>query len=86
MHKNRIIIALGILIILMQESGFEHSTKTFSILVFAALIVVLAFMIERKGFFSLQWRKKSTVTPVAKTYIEHNGTTVAATTPEAPIK
>ena len=78
MHKNRIIIILGIIIFFMPQSGFTPSTKTFFIELLSAAVVVLAILIERKGFFSLQWRKKNTITPIAHTYVEHNGN---ATTP-----
>jgi hypothetical protein len=74
MHKNRIIIALGILILLLTYYfNFTPSTKKFLIGLSAVAIVVLAFMIERKGFFSLQWRNKNTTTSVARTYVEHDG-------------
>jgi len=73
MHKNRIIIVLGILVIFIPQSGFTQFTKISLTEILSAAIVILALMIERKGFFSLQWRKKNTTTPVAKTYIEHNG-------------
>jgi hypothetical protein len=73
MHKNRVIIILGILIFFIPQSGFTPSTKTFLIEFLSAAVVILAFFIERKGFFSLQWRKKNTTTPVARTYVEHNG-------------
>jgi len=82
MHKNRIIIILGILIFFIPQSGFTPSTKVFLIELLAAAVVVLAFLIERKGFFSLQWRKKNTTTAVAHTYVEHNGNAV---TPVAPV-
>lgn len=80
MHKNRIIIVLGILIFFISQFGFTPSTKAFLIEFLAAVIVLLAFFIERKGFFSLQWRKKNTTTPVAHTYVEHNGTAPVADT------
>ena len=80
MHKNRIIIVLAILIFFVPQSGFFQNTKIFLIEVLSALIAILALMIERKGFFSLQWRKKSTTTPVAKTYVEHKGA-VSSTVP-----
>lgn len=73
MHKNRIIIFLGILIFFIPQSGFTPTTKFYLIEILSAIIVFIAFFIERKGFFSVQWRKKNTVTPVAKTYVEHNG-------------
>lgn len=73
MHKNRVIIVLGILIFFIPQSGFTPTTKVFLIELLSALVVILAFLIERKGFFSLQWRKKNTVTPIARTYVEHDG-------------
>lgn len=76
MHKNRIIIIIGIIIFFIPQSGFTPTTKVFLIEVLAALVVILALFIERKGFFSLQWKKKNTTTPVARTYVEHNGTAV----------
>ncbi len=76
MQKNRIIIILGLFIVILPELGFTPSTKKFLIQAFAALIVILAFMVEHKGVFSMQWRKKNPVTPVANTYVEHNGTTL----------
>ena len=76
MHKNRIIIILGIFIILFAGwFNFPPDTKKYLIEIFAAIIVILAFLIEKKGVFSLDWRKKNPVTPVASTYVEHNGTT-----------
>jgi hypothetical protein len=74
MHKNRLIIVLGILIFFIPQSGFTPTTKVFLIELLSAIIVVLAIMIERKGFFSILWHKKSTTTPVAHTYVDHNGT------------
>jgi hypothetical protein len=83
MHKNRIIIILGIFILLLASYlNFTPSTKRFLIELSAAAIVVLAFLIERKGFFSLQWRKKSTTTPIARTYVEHNGNSIVPTVEE----
>lgn len=74
MHKNRIIIALGVLILFLNYYfNFTPSTRRFLIGLCATAVVVLAFLIERKGFFSLQWRRKNTITSVAHTYIEHNG-------------
>ena len=78
MHKNRIIIILGIFLFFIPQLGFTPGTKNFLIEFLSALVVFLAIFIERKGFFSLQWRKKNTTTPVAKTYIEHNGAPVSA--------
>ena len=79
MHKNRIIIFLAILIFFIPQLGFTPPTKAFLTELLAAIVVVLAIFIERKGFFSLQWRKKNTTTPVARTYVEHNGTTPIST-------
>ncbi len=78
MHKNRIIILLGILILLLPELGFTPSTKKFLIQFFAAVVIVLAFLIERKGVFSIWWQKKDNITPVARTYVEHNGASSTA--------
>jgi hypothetical protein len=78
MHKNRVIIVLGILIFFIPQSGFTPSTKVLLTELLAAAVVILALFIERKGFFSLQWRKKNTVTPVARTYVEHNGNATAS--------
>lgn len=86
MHKNRIIIVLGILIFFIPQSGFTPQTKAFLIEFLAAVVVILAFFIERKGFFSLEWRKKNTTTPVARTYVEHNGSATAPTIPDESIK
>lgn len=83
MHKNRVIIVLGILVFFIPQSGFTPSTKVFLIEILSAALVILAFMIERKGFFSLQWRKKNTTTPTARTYVEHNGSTPVVTPPIA---
>ncbi len=58
-------------------SGFPPDTKKYLIETFAALVVVLAFLIEKKGVFSLEWRKRNPTTPVASTYVEHNGTSGA---------
>ncbi len=74
MHKNRIIIILAILIFFIPQSGFTPSTKVFLTELLSAGIVILAILVERKGFFSILWHKKSTVTPVAHTYMDHNGT------------
>ena len=57
----------------MPQSGFTPQTKSFLIEFLAAAVVILAILIERKGFFSMEWRKKNTTTPVAHTYVEHNG-------------
>ena len=85
MHKNRVIIILGIFIILIEGwSGFTPDTKRYIIEIFAALIVVLAFLIEKKGVFSLDWHKKSPVTPVASTYVEHNGAVTVTPEVEKP--
>jgi len=85
MHKNRIIIILGIFIILIEGwSGFTPDTKRHLVEIFAAIIVILAFLIEKKGVFFLDWHKKSPVTPVASTYVEHNGA-VAAPAPIPPV-
>lgn len=75
MHKNRIIIILGIFIFFLASGylGFTPNTKRFLIEISSAAIVFIALFIERKGFFSLQWRKKNTTTSVAHTYIERNG-------------
>jgi uncharacterized membrane protein len=83
MPKNRIIIILAILIFLVPRwSGFTPSTKVFLIELLAVVIIVLAFLIEKKDFFSLLWHKKNTTTPVAHTYVEHHGAVSApATTP-----
>jgi hypothetical protein len=72
MHKNRIIIVLGLLIFFLAEGllGFEPTTKRYLIEALSLIIVVLAFLIERKGVFFLHWYKKDPVTPVASTYIE----------------
>ena len=93
MHKNRIIIILGILILLLPELGFTLPNTFLLIQFFAAIVIILAFMIERKGIFSILWSKKNTTTPVAKTYIEHNGVTPVnppvspgATTPISTVK
>jgi len=85
MHKNRIIIILGILILFMPELGFTPSTKKFLIQLFAAIVVILAFLIERKGFFAILWHKKNTITPVARTFVEHNGSTPTANPIPDPI-
>ncbi len=61
---------MGIVIFFISQSGFTPGTKKMVIQVSAAAVVLLAIMIERKGFFSLEWRKKNTVTPTAKTYVE----------------
>lgn len=58
---------------LVEYLNFTPSTRKFLIELSAVVIVVLAFMIERKGVFSILWHKKNTVTPVARTYVEHNG-------------
>lgn len=79
MHKNRIIIILAILIFFIPQSGFTPSTKTFFIEVLSAIVVILAILIERKGFFSIQWKKKNTMTSAARTYVEHNGTSATPT-------
>ena len=91
MHKNRVIIVLGILIILLSDSGFPPSTKSYLIQASAVLVVILAFLIEKKGVFTLNWHKKEPVTPVASTYVEHNGSaaptsksTVTATNTQQP--
>jgi len=78
MHKNRVIIFLAIIIFFIPQSGFTPTTKYFLTEFISAAVVILAFMIERKGFFSLQWRKKNTTTPVAHTYVEHNGNVAVA--------
>jgi lysophospholipid acyltransferase (LPLAT)-like uncharacterized protein len=80
MHKNRIIIVLAILIFFIAQSGFTPSTRAFLIEFLSAVIVFLAFFIERKGFFSILWHKKHTTTPVARTYVEHNGAASSAPT------
>ena len=74
MKKNRIIIILGILAFFVPQSEFTPNTKNFLIELMAAAIVILAILIERKDLFSIIWHKKSTVTPVAHTYVDHNGT------------
>lgn len=85
MHKNRVIIVLGILIFFIPQSGFTPSTKVLLTELLAAAVVILALFIERKGFFSLQWRKKNTVTPVARTYVEHKGNTTTIITSDASV-
>jgi hypothetical protein len=80
MHKNRVIIILAILIFFIPQSGFTPSTKVFLIELLSGIVVILAFLIERKGFFSLQWRRKNTTTSVARTYVEHNGSPVGTET------
>jgi hypothetical protein len=82
MHKNRIIIVLGILIFFIPQSGFPPSTKVFLIEFLVAIVVILALLIERKDFFAVLWHKKTTTTPVAHTYVEHNGST--STPPVVP--
>jgi hypothetical protein len=73
MHKNRIILILGIFLILIPESGFEPGFKKLATQVIGFIIIVLAFLIERHINISLHWRRKNTVTPTATTYVEHNG-------------
>ncbi len=73
MHKNRIILILGIFLILIPESGFEPGLKKFLIQVIGFVVIILAFLIERHITISLHWRRKNTVTPTATTYVEHNG-------------
>ena len=65
-------------------SGFPPYTKKYLIETFAALVVVLAFLIEKKGVFSLEWRKRSPVTTVASTFVEHNGTSAVTSNIEKP--
>ncbi|HAO64992.1 TPA: hypothetical protein DCQ44_03365 [Candidatus Taylorbacteria bacterium] len=62
----------------MPDLGFTPSTKVFLIKLLAAVVVILAFIVERKGILPMWLQKKNTVTPVAQTYVEHNG--VAAVT------
>ncbi len=73
MHKNRIILILGLFLILIPESGFEPGVKKFLIQAIGFVVIVLAFLIERHITISLHWRRKNSVTPTATTYVEHNG-------------
>lgn len=80
MNKNRLIIILGIFTILIAGSGFPPITRQYLIQIFAAFTVILAFLIEKKGVFSLDWHKRNPVTSVAKTYVEHNGSNASDST------
>ena len=75
MYKNRSILLLAIFILVVPYSGFPF--KSYLIAAAAALIAVISFIIERHITIPLHWYRRSHVTPVATTYIEHNG---AATT------
>jgi 4-amino-4-deoxy-L-arabinose transferase-like glycosyltransferase len=73
MHKNKLILVLGIIVAALPYSGFAWNTKKILIAIVGLLIAVLAVLVERHIKISFHWPRKRSQSSTATTYIEHNG-------------
>lgn len=73
MHKNKFILALGLIIAVLPYSGFSWETKKILIAIAGILVAIFAVLVERHIKISFHWPRKKTMSPTATTYVEHNG-------------
>ncbi len=73
MHKNKLILLLGLIVAVTPYSGFPWDVKRILIAGMGVSIAILAFLVERHIKISFHWPRKKSGTTVATTYVEHDG-------------